>query len=64
MRDKSHTNAQTERLSELLSEGAMLSPAEFQRRMGWSAEDVAQAELSRRVFALESDNGKAYPAFL
>ena len=31
--------------------------------MGWSAEDVTLAELARRVFALESDNAKAYPAF-
>ena len=46
-----------------MSEGAILSAAEFERRMGWSAEDVMQAERARRVFALESDNGKAYPAF-
>ena len=63
MRGSSATDAQAHHFSQLLSEGAILSAAEFERRMGWSAEDVMQAERARRVFALESDNGKAYPAF-
>ena len=63
MRDKSPTDAHAQRFSQLLSEGAILSTAEFERRMGWSAEEVTQAELARRVFALESDSGRAYPAF-
>ena len=63
MRANSLTDAQRQYFSELVSEGEILSPVEFQRRMGWSAEDVKLAELARRVFALESDNGKAYPAF-
>ena len=63
MRADSLTDAQRQRFSQLVSEGEILSPVEFQRRMGWSAEDVTLAELARRVFALESDNAKAYPAF-
>jgi|KBSMisStandDraft_5_1062788.scaffolds.fasta_scaffold502751_1 hypothetical protein len=63
MRANSLTDAQRQYFSELVSEGEILSPVEFQRRMGWSAEDVKLAELARRVFALESDNVKAYPAF-
>ena len=63
MRAHSLTDAQRQRFSQLVSEGEILSPVEFQRRMGWSAEDVTLAELARRVFALESDNAKAYPAF-
>src|SRR4051812_17297363 len=63
MRDNSPTDAQAQRFSQLLSAGAILSAAEFERRMGWSAHDVTLAERARRVFALESDNAKAYPAF-
>ena len=55
MRAHSLTDAQRQRFSQLVSEGEILSPVEFQRRMGWSAEDVTLAELARRVFALESD---------
>ena len=49
--------------AELLSGGAILSSAEFQRRMGWSADDVTRAELERRIFSLESGSVRAYPAF-
>ncbi len=51
------------RLERLVGEQALLEPAEFAHRLGWTRQALSKALAARRVFFVEVQGARYYPAF-
>jgi len=52
-----------ERLEQLVAHGVVLSEDEFLTRVGWSKQLLESVLAANRIFCVESDNVRFFPAF-